>query len=313
MSTKRRIDYPKMRGIEAFLSTPIDATETNVSSPSTLPVEKICVPQAQPRRYFDPDKLAQLTQSIQHHGILEPLLVRPIENGMYELVAGERRYRAAEALNLSDVPVVIKSFNDQEAWQVALMENLQRDDLNPVEETEGLLALLHLTQGLSKAEVSSLLNHAANAKKRGQSLTDNVVRQLDKIEELFATTSGITAESFRSHRLPLLNLPPDILSALRSGSISYTKAKAIARIGDVEQRQSLLDEAIAQQLSLSQIRAKIPKTQTETSQFASLKDRFKVAHQQLQHSSCWDNPRAQKRLKKLLAQMEELLSEPSQK
>lgn len=312
MNTKRRIDYPKMRGIEAFLSSPIDALDTNPlpSSQSTLPVEKIHLPQQQPRRYFDPEKLAQLIQSIQHHGILEPLLVRPIQDGAYELVAGERRYRAAKALNLPEVPVVIRAFSDQDAWQVALIENLQRDDLNPVEETEGLLELISLTQNLSKTDVISLLNHAANAKKRGHVLTDNVVRQLADIETLFAATSGITPESFRSHRLPLLNLPDDILATLRSGQISYTKAKAIARIKDLETRQRLLDEAIAQQLSLSQIRERIPKEEITTkSKSPSLKHQFKTTCQQLQQSSCWDNPKQQKRLKKLLAQIEALLAE----
>lgn len=312
MNTKRRIDYPKMRGIEAFLSPPMDAPDTNIPpslQSSTLPLESICLPQQQPRRYFDPEKLDQLIQSIQQHGILEPLLVRPLQNGVYELVAGERRYRAAKALNLSDVPVVIRSFSEQDAWQVALIENLQRDDLNPVEETEGLLELLSLTQGLSKAEVVSLLNHAANAKKRGHELTDNVVRQLADIKTLFAATSGITPESFRSHRLPLLNLPDDILAALRSGQISYTKAKAIARIKDVEQRQYLLEEAIAHQLSLSQIRERIPHEEATKPKASSLKHQFKITYQQLQQSSCWDNPKQQKRLKKLLAQMEALLAE----
>ncbi len=310
MSTKRRIDYPKMRGIEAFLSTPLETVEDN-SLPSTLPIAKICLPQKQPRRYVDPDKLAQLVQSVQQYGILEPLLVRPLPEDRYELVAGERRYRAAQTLNLPEVPVIIRALNEQQAWQVALMENLQRDDLNPVEETEGLLELLSLTQELPKAEVIRLLNHAANAKKRGQDLTDNVVRQMNKMEELFTATSGITLESFRSHRLPLLNLPTDILTALRSGKISYTKAKAIARIQDLKQRQVLLEDAIAQQLSLSQIRERISKEEAPKSQSSSLKHQFKNTCQRLQHSPCWDNPKHQKRLKKLLSQMEDFLSETS--
>jgi ParB family transcriptional regulator, chromosome partitioning protein len=96
----------------------------------------------QPRHYFDPEKLEQLVQSIAQHGILEPLLVRPLETNQYELVAGERRYRAALKLGLSEVPVVIRQLNDEEATQLALIENLQREDLNPIEETEGILQLL---------------------------------------------------------------------------------------------------------------------------------------------------------------------------
>ena len=89
------------------------------------------MPKKQPRRYFDPDRQAQLIKSVQEHGILEPLLVRPLADGLYELVAGERRYRAAQELGLKEVPVVIREFDDKQALQVALIENLQREDLNP--------------------------------------------------------------------------------------------------------------------------------------------------------------------------------------
>lgn len=309
MSTKPRTDYPKMRGIEAFLSSPKTAiTEAPIQS---LPLEQIRLPKQQPRHHFDPKKMEQLVCSIQQHGILEPLLVRPIGDQAYELVAGERRYRAAQTLDLTEVPVVIRAFSEQEAWQVALIENLQRDDLNPVEETEGLLELMSLSQGISKEEAIALLNYAANAKRRGQRLTDNVVRQLQEIETLFAATSGITAESFRSHRLPLLNLPSEVLTALREGKISYTKAKAIARLSSMEARVALLQEAIEANLSLSQIQERVHTAMPAKGRSPSLKQQFKATYQQLQQSSCWDSPKHQKRLKKLLAQMEELLSEAS--
>lgn len=307
MNPKNRTDYPKMRGIEAFLTSP--KTSVAETPAQSLPIEQIRLPRQQPRHHFDPQKMDQLVQSIQQHGILEPLLVRPVGDNAYELVAGERRYRAAQTLGLTDVPVVIRSFTEQEAWQVALIENLQRDDLNPVEETEGLLELMSLSQGISKEEAIALLNYAANAKRRGHRLTDNVVRQLQDIEALFAATSGITPESFRSHRLPLLNLPTDVLRALRDGEISYTKAKAIARIADEQARAELLQEAIDAKLSLSQIQERVGKATPQKLRSPSLKQQFKATYQQLQQASCWDNPKHQKRLKKLLAQMEDLLSD----
>jgi ParB family transcriptional regulator, chromosome partitioning protein len=307
MTTKRRTDYPKMRGIEAFLSSP--SADDDAVPVQSLPIDSIYLPKHQPRYHFDPQKMEQLVRSIQQHGILEPLLVRPIDGGNYELVAGERRYRAAQTLGLLEVPVVIRAFNEQDAWQVALIENLQRDDLNPVEETEGLLELMSLSQGISKEEAIALLNYAANAKRRGHPLTDNVVRQLQAIEDLFAATSGITPESFRSHRLPLLNLPPDVLAALREDKLSYTKAKAIARIADEHERAQLLNEAIAEKLSLSQIQERIRQNTPTKTRSLSLKQQFKTTYQQLQQSPCWDNPKHQKRLKKLLAQMEDLLSQ----
>ena len=120
-----------------------DVSETSPSS-MTVKLEAIVVPEQQIRRYFDPEKMAQLTASIKEHGILENLLVRPLpqQEGFYQLVAGERRYRAAKEAKLTEVPVTVKELTDEQALAICLVENLQRDDLNPVEETEGLLLLL---------------------------------------------------------------------------------------------------------------------------------------------------------------------------
>ena len=124
----------------------LDQVETQSVGDRDLPLTSICLPAQQPRRYFDPEKLEQLTLSVKEHGILEPILVRPVEGkpDQYELVAGERRYRAAQQLKLTEIPVVIRHLTDTEALQLALVENLQREDLNPVEETEGILQLLSI-------------------------------------------------------------------------------------------------------------------------------------------------------------------------
>ncbi len=137
-----------------------DEDEPSVrASPQTLPLAQIKLSPTQPRRYFDPDKLEQLTQSVKEHGILEPLLVRSLPDKKYELVAGERRYRAATAAGLTEVPVVVKELTDFDALQLALIENLQREDLNPVEETEGILQLLAMMLDSEREGVISLLNH----------------------------------------------------------------------------------------------------------------------------------------------------------
>lgn len=101
-------------------------------SPEKLALSRIELPARQPRRYFDPQKMEQLVLSVKQHGILEPLLVRVIQDSEhYELVAGERRYRAAQTAGLADVPVTIRELSDEQAIQIALVENLQREDLNP--------------------------------------------------------------------------------------------------------------------------------------------------------------------------------------
>ncbi len=172
MNSRRNKPYShKLKGIDAYIGE--TAPDKALINNSLIPIEKIQLPSQQPRRYFDSDKLEQLTQSVKEHGILEPLLVRLLPDNKYELVAGERRYRAATAAELVEVPVVVKQLTDSEALQLALVENLQREDLNPVEETEGILQLLSLQLEIETTEVVSLLYQMQNA--TAGKITDNVI------------------------------------------------------------------------------------------------------------------------------------------
>ncbi|MGK7957534.1 MAG: ParB/RepB/Spo0J family partition protein, partial [Crocosphaera sp.] len=196
-----------------------------------LNIEKIQLPQRQPRRSFNRERLEELTASIEEYGILEPLIVRPLNDQLYELVAGERRYRAAKKAGKEQIPVIVKDIDEQQAFELALLENMQRDDLNAIDETEGMLTLICQTLEISSnQEVIQLLNKAANAQRRNQPLTDNVKRQIDIIDDLFMKIGRLNRESFRTNRLPLLNLPDDVLQVLRQGRLDYTKAKAIAKL-----------------------------------------------------------------------------------
>ena len=292
---------------EFFQSSVPSHKEVAKSAAEFVAVESILLPQQQPRRYFDPDKLKQLTQSVKEHGILEPLLVRPVGDNKYELVAGERRYQAAQIASLKEVPAVIRELSNSDALSLSLIENLQREDLNPVEETEGLLQLLALKLDSNREEVVSLLNQLANAK-RG--FTDNVVsnEKQQLIEEIFATVGRLSVESFRTHRLPLLNLPQDILEPLRQGKIEYTKAKAIAKIKDEDARKKLMAEAIAKSLSLREIKERIKSAQPQP-QKEEIFDRMGNAYKQVKKSKKFlmENPRKRKKLESLLAQIEKLL------
>lgn len=304
--TKRRNEFTKMRGIEAFLEPPTEPNRT--TEVNLLPIDELQLPSKQPRRYFDPSKMQQLVASIKEHGVIEPLLVRLLDNGRHELVAGERRFRAAIEAGLEKVPVVIQVLSDREALQLSLVENLQREDLNPVEETEGVLDLLSIDQGISREELISLLNLAANAKKRDQALTDNVVRQLENIQKTLTVLGQTTLESFRVHRIPLLNLPTDILDKLREGKIAYTKAKAIARIKDKRKRQRLLKESIEKKLSLAQIQERI-KSLSPESKPDSPKVELEALTRRIAKSKIWENPKKWKRAQNLLAKLEALISE----
>lgn len=161
--------------------------------------------------------MQRLTASVTEHDILQPLLVRPVGD-KYELVAGERRYKAATEAGLTEVPALVRKLANEEAMQYALVENLQREDLNSIEEVEGILQLLAIKLKTEREAVISLLNQIANAKRM---LTDNVVRNEEQqiIREVFATIGRFSLESFRTHRLPLLNLPDDVREALRKGRI----------------------------------------------------------------------------------------------
>ena len=288
------------------------STEVSSSSPSsiTLKLEAIVVPQEQIRRYFDPEKMAQLTASVKEHGILENLLVRPLtkRKGFYQLVAGERRYRAAKEAKLTEVPVTVKELSDEQALAISLVENLQRDDLNPVEETEGILLFLSTRLKLPVAEVSSTLYRMHN--QLTKKVTNNVIgKTVKSIKEIFAELGLMSWESFVSNRLPLLKLPEDLLESLREGKIAYTKAKVIAKIEDAEARNKLLDEAIQSSLSLTQIQDRVANILPKKEKY-ELRNRFDATYKQVRKTkSIWQDPQKQKKLKSLLRQLQNLIDE----
>jgi ParB family chromosome partitioning protein len=187
--------------------------------------------------------------------------VRKVEDG-YEIVAGERRYRAAQEVGLVRVPAIVRDWSDEEAQMVALAENLQRENLNPVEETEGIIKLLSVKLERSEAEIVAFLYRMDNEAKG--KITHNVMGnpEVQVIEEVFEALSRQSWRSFVVNRLPLLKLPPDVLEVLRAGRVEYTKARLIARVSDSEQRGKLLEMAITENLSLSQLRKAIDQLAT---------------------------------------------------
>lgn len=278
-------------------------------SSKTLRLEQIYPSQFQPRNYFNEVAMEELAASIKEHGILQPLLVRPIQENQYELVTGERRYKAAQAVGLTVVPVTVREMTDTEVLQYALVENLQREDLNPVEETEGILQLLEMRLQKDRDRIISLLNHIANSK-RG--LTGSAVRNHEQqlIQEVFATIGRrITPESFRTHRLPLLKLPPELFEALRYGRIEWTKAKEIAKLESESERLALLDRAIAQPLSLRQIQQIIRKKKTRRDT-AQQQREVEGLLQKFTQFKAWENPDKRSKMESLLTELKHLITEP---
>jgi len=237
--------------IRAYLKGLVE--EAKSPATSHLPLEAL-LPSPQPRRRFE--NLEALAESIREKGVLQPLLVRPLGDGRYAIVAGERRYRAAKMAGLAEVPVRVLDLPEKEARLLALVENLQREDLNPYEETLGVLELLSEELGKTRGEVVALL-HRMRDEARGK-VPHNVVGnpEAKRVEEVFRALGRMSWESFVQHRLPLLGLPEDLRAALEEGALPYTAALELKKVKNLEARARLLEE-VKGGLSLRELRAKV--------------------------------------------------------
>jgi ParB family transcriptional regulator, chromosome partitioning protein len=319
VKTKKELPYTsKLKGVAALLTNPSGADEDltqNSVKTNSIPISSINLPPSQPRHYFDEQKLYELARSIEKFGVLEPLLVRPSSGNKYELIAGERRLRASKIAELTEVPVNILDLDDYTTAQVRLVENLQREDLNPVEEAQAIISLLAIQLHKQESEIISYFYKMRNICDRGdQEQKENVFSQPESIAivELFKTIGRLTWESFIKVRLPLLNLPEDVLKLLSSGKLEYTKALAISRVKDYEQRALLLDRAVAEDLSLSTIKKliqEISAPEKSNNEVITLKDRYKSLSSQFLKAKLWENPKKRKQLEKMLATIETMLKE----
>lgn len=313
VSKKKQITPHKFKGIDDFL----DGQSPEIAGTESISIKQIVMPNSQPRRYFDTKAMQELITSVRQHGILQPLLVRAIDRNRYELVAGERRYRAAKEVGLSEVPVVIKELSDSDAVEIAILENLQRQDLNPIEETEAILDLLSQKLNQPRDLVISLLNQASHTELKS---ADNVIRTSEWkiIESIFAVIGRFTPESFRSNRLPLLKLPANVLSALREGNIQYTKAREIAKVKDIDGRQNLLNEVITSDMPLREIRERVkeakndkpfqPNEKGEVNQSDLFVRRMTSIQSKIKQSNIWkDKDRVQK-IQALLNELESFIN-----
>ncbi len=211
------------RGLEALLGADIPAVgklgETTAieTAPSVLPVSKLQAGKYQPRTRMDEGALAELADSIRSQGIMQPILVRPIDavKGRYEIIAGERRFRAAQLAGLTEVPVLVREVADENAAAMALIENIQREDLNPLEEAQGVKRLLD--------EFGLTHEQAATAIGRSRSATSNLLR--------------------------LLNLANPVQTMLLAGDIDMGHARALLSVDAATQIQ-FANLIIAKRLSV---------------------------------------------------------------
>ncbi len=186
---------------------------------STLPLNDIIPNREQPRKTFDEAALEELAESIRQHGVLQPLLVRPLASGGYQLVAGERRWRAARLAKLTEVPVVVKELSDSEAMELAIIENLQREDLNPIEEAEGLQALAEKC-GYTQEEIAASVGKSRPA----------------------------IANSLR-----LLRLPEEVREMTKNGEISAGHARALLAFDNPALMLACANEIVSRKLTVRDV------------------------------------------------------------
>lgn len=203
------------KGFDALFMDNATEEASGISSVK-LPINEIEPNRDQPRKVFKEEALTELAESIAQHGILQPLLVRPMSDGSYQLVAGERRWRAARIAGLSEVPVVIREMTNEEAAVFALIENLQRQDLDPVEEAKGLRSLME-EYGMTQEDVSVKVG-------RSRPAVANALR--------------------------LLKLPSAVLESVSAGELSAGHARALAGMSDDDMIIGAARTVIAKKLSV---------------------------------------------------------------
>ena len=210
------------KGLEALLG---DVEKPNQNLVKQIKTDQIIANRFQPRKSFNEESLNELADSIKRHGILSPIIVREISLDSYEIVAGERRFRAATKNKLNEVPCIVESFENQDSLEVALIENLQREDLNPVEEAQGY---------------------------------DRLKREFGLTQEDISTFTG-KARSTIANALRILKLPQEVLDLISSGKIDKGHAKVLLSLKNPKDIISQAKTISAQGISVSALSSSMRK------------------------------------------------------
>lgn len=217
-------------GLGSGLDSLFSDNSSDIQVKSTLRISEIEPNRDQPRKYFSDEAITALADSIREHGMLQPILVRPISSGGYQIVAGERRWRAARMLGLDEVPVNIKEISDIETMQIAIIENLQRENLNPVEEANGFCELIE-KYGMTQDQVAKMVGKSRSA----------------------------VANSIR-----LLALPERVLKMLENGDLSVGHAKALLGFEDEEMLLAIANRASEGGMTVRQVEKLAQKSAEES-------------------------------------------------
>lgn len=247
-----------------------------------IPLDKLVTAPWNARRYFDTEAVERLGRDLGVNGQIHPILVRR-KGELYEIVVGERRFRAAQASGWTRLKAQETVVGDKEAQRISLAENLGREDLNPYEETLGYMQLLLLdlrtsevfgiSNDQSEGEISRLAQLLRDFYRDVSTARNNVIPETEEgayektgalgpelkraLDGVFDASSRMSWLSFVKNRLPLLELPEDVRDALQGGQLEYTKARVIARVADEAFRHALLDETAKENLPLVEVRKRV--------------------------------------------------------
>lgn len=226
---KRNLETGLGRGLGAILGDA--ALQDQQGNSLVLPIAQVEASLKQPRKRFDDDSLADLAESIRQHGIIQPLVVRRLNTGYYQIISGERRWRAARMANLDEVPAILIEADDRKAMELGLIENLQREDLNPMEEAQGYETLIQ-EHGMTQEEVAQRVGKSRPAV---------------------------------ANALRLLNLPENLKPLVEDGKLSGGHARALLPIKDQDLQARLAQRIIDEDLSVRQVEALVKRlTQADT-------------------------------------------------
>lgn len=245
---KRKTDLGLGRGLNALLGDP-ELPQQGEGSVS-LPISQVEPGLNQPRKRFDPETLSDLAESIRIHGIIQPLTVRRLASGYYQIIAGERRWRAAKQAGLTEVPAVIIEADDRKVMELGLIENLQREDLNPAEEARGYQVLME-EYGLTQEQVAE---------------------EMGKSRPAIANT------------LRLLSLPEDVLKLVEEGTLSAGHARAILGAPTQEMQRQAAKQVVAHGLSVRQTESLIKAMQKQPAEKKAANDEIALYLGELEKS-----------------------------
>lgn len=284
---------------------------------------------SQPRKYFDPEGMEKLRVSITKVGVQEPLLVRRAQDGKLEIVSGERRWRCGVDLKLEALPAIEKVLTDEEALEIALIANLTRENLNVIEETDSIIALLGLKLKIARDKLPSFLIKIRNLRLRYEKSDEDIAIEIENGDSDFSgkinansissvdvilNEFGIGLVGFVTNRLnSIQKMPEKLLDAVREGRVDFSKADVIRKAPEGEQEALLrqAEEGVTKADLVEKVKT-LKSSSGEGEPSGGMRERIHRSYSQIRRKANWEKIEADSKLKKKLQRIESLLEELSE-